>query len=62
MLGSNVYFDGGRISSRLGSPGFCPMLLRRIAIVMISAPLASTAALVSAKSLYFPVPTSSLDE
>src|SRR5688572_3852441 len=32
------------------------MLVRRIATVTISAPLASTAALVSAKSLYLPVP------
>jgi len=35
------------------------MLVRRIATVTISAPLASTAALVSAKSLYLPVPISS---
>ena len=35
---------------------------RRIAIVMISAPLASMAAFVSAKSLYLPVPTSKREE
>src|SRR5262245_36784231 len=34
------------------------MLVRRIAIVTISAPEASIAARVSAKSLYLPVPTS----
>src|SRR5271166_5902741 len=33
------------------------MFTRRTATVTISAPLASTAARVSAKSLYFPVPT-----
>ena len=50
------------MSSRLGSPGFWPMLLRRIATVMISAPLAAMARLVSSKSLYLPVPTSSREE
>jgi len=35
------------------------MLVRRIATVTISAPLASTAARVSAKSRYLPVPISS---
>jgi hypothetical protein len=34
------------------------MLVRRMATVMISAPEASIAARVSAKSLYLPVPTS----
>jgi len=38
------------------------MLVRRIATVTICAPLASTAALVSAKSLYLPVPISSREE
>jgi hypothetical protein len=37
------------------------MLTRRTATVTISAPLSSTAARVSAKSLYFPVPTISRD-
>src|SRR3954462_2970804 len=54
-----MYLAGGIASSRLGSFGFCPMLVRRIATVTISAPEASTAARVSAKSLYLPVPTSS---
>src|SRR5215813_7428892 len=48
-------------SRRLGSPAFWPMLVRRIATVTISAPLASTAARVSAKSLYLPVPISRRD-
>src|SRR5207302_990301 len=37
------------------------MFTRRTATVTISAPLSSTAARVSAKSLYFPVPTISRD-
>ena len=61
MLGSSVYCDGGIASSRLGSFGFWPMLVRRIATVTICAPLASTAARVSAKSWYLPVPTSRRD-
>src|SRR3569623_1851444 len=48
-------------SSKLGSPLFWPMLVRRIATVMISAPLASTARRVSSRSLYLPVPTSRRD-
>src|SRR3569623_515399 len=39
----------------------CPMLGRRIASVMISAPLASTARRASSRSLYLPVPTSRRD-
>src|SRR6185436_16772200 len=49
--------EGGRYSSRLGSFAFWPMLVRRIATVTISAPEVSIAVRVSAKSLYFPVPT-----
>src|SRR3954466_5221706 len=57
-----VYFDGGRTSSRLGAFAFWPMLVRRIATVTISAPLASIARRVSSKSRYLPVPTRSRDE
>jgi hypothetical protein len=53
-----VNCDGGSTSSRFGSPAFWPMLVRRMATVTISAPEASIAARVSAKSLYLPVPTS----
>src|SRR5258705_7351006 len=49
--------DGGSTSSRLGSPAFWPMLVRRIATVTIWAPLASMARRVSSKSRYLPVPT-----
>src|SRR3990172_7073039 len=38
------------------------ILVRRTAMVMICAPLASTARRVSSRSLYLPVPTSSRDE
>src|SRR5881394_1186446 len=54
-----VYLDGGSTSSRFGSPAFWPMLVRRMATVTISAPLASMARRVSSKSLYLPVPISS---
>src|SRR6185295_591659 len=50
--------EGGRYSSREGSPAVWPMLVRRIATVTISAPEASIASRVCAKSLYLPVPTS----
>src|SRR5277367_5943678 len=53
---------GGSTSSRLGWSESWPMLVRRIATVTICAPLATTAARVSAKSLYLPVPTSRRDE
>jgi hypothetical protein len=53
---------GGSTSSRLGCPGSCPILVRRIATVMICAPDASTASRVSSKSRYLPVPTSRRDE
>src|SRR5690606_32823126 len=48
-------------SSRFGSPAVWPMLVRRIATVTICAPLSSTAARVSSKSRYLPVPISSRD-
>ena len=51
-----MYLDGGTASSRLGSFAFWPMFVRRMATVTISAPLASTARPVSAKSRYLPVP------
>src|SRR5712672_4722079 len=54
-----VYRLVGRASSSEGSFAFWPMLVRRIATVTISAPLASTARRVSSKSLYLPVPISS---
>jgi hypothetical protein len=54
--------SGGSASSRFGSFGFWPMLVRRIATVTIAAPLASIASRVCAKSLYLPVPTSNRDE
>src|SRR5258706_16144351 len=50
--------EGGSTSSRLGSPAFWPMLVRRIATVTISAPEASIARRVSSKSGYLPVPPS----
>src|SRR4249919_3995146 len=53
--------EGGRTSSRLGSPAFWPMLVRRIATVTIAAPEASIARRVSSKSRYLPVPTSRRD-
>src|SRR5471030_806270 len=56
-----VYCDGGSTSSRLASFGFWPMLTRRIATVMISAPAASVASRVCARSLYLPLPTSRRD-
>src|SRR5258708_22770371 len=52
-----VNFVGGSTSSRLGSPAFWPMWVRRMATVTICAPLASMARRVSSKSRYFPVPT-----
>src|SRR3989442_9325980 len=54
-----VYRLGGKASSSEGSSAFCPMLVRRMATVTISAPLASTARRVSSKSRYFPVPIKS---
>jgi len=57
VLGKMVYWSGGRKSSRLGSPGDWPRLVRRMATVMICAPLACTASRVCAKSRYLPVPT-----
>src|SRR5512141_390703 len=51
-----VNFCGGTASSSEGSFGFWPMLVRRIATVTISAPLASMARRVSSKSRYLPVP------
>jgi len=53
-----VNCDGGMASSRLGWLASWPMFTRRTATVTISAPEASMAARVSAKSLYLPVPTS----
>src|SRR5229473_7830579 len=53
-----VYRLVGRASRSEGSFAFWPMLVRRIATVTISAPLASTARRVSSKSLYLPVPIS----
>src|SRR6266480_7809664 len=53
-----VYRLGGKASSNDGSSAFWPMLVRRIATVTISAPLASTARRVSSKSRYLPVPIS----
>src|SRR5712692_9921597 len=50
-----VYRVGGKASSNDGSPAFWPMLVRRMATVTISAPLASTARRVPSKSRYFPV-------
>ena len=51
--------SGGSTSSRLGSPGFWPMLVRRMATVTIWAPAASVARRVSSRSLNLPVPVSS---
>src|SRR6266581_11541 len=51
-----VYRLVGRASRSEGSFAFWPILVRRIATVTISAPLASTARRVSSKSRYFPVP------
>src|SRR5437763_6700019 len=51
-----VYRLVGKASRSEGSFAFWPMLVRRIATVTISAPLASMARRVSSKSLYFPVP------
>ncbi len=45
-------------SSRFGSSAFWPMLVRRMATVTISAPLASMACRVSSRLWYLPVPTS----
>ena len=42
-----------------GALSSCPMFVRRIATVTISAPDATTASRVSAKSRYLPVPTRS---
>src|SRR5205809_7076508 len=53
-----VYRLSGKAPSSEGSSAFWPMLVRRIATVTISAPLASTARRVSSKSLYLPVPIS----
>src|SRR5258706_4894505 len=53
-----VYRLVGKASRSEGSFAFWPMLVRRIATVTISAPLASTARRVSSKSRYFPVPIS----
>ncbi|CFP63709.1 Uncharacterised protein [Bordetella pertussis] len=60
-MGSSVNCDGGTKSSRLGSSGFWPILVRRMATVTIWVPLASSAARVCAKSWYLPVPTSRRD-
>src|SRR5437762_719639 len=53
-----VYRLSGKAPSSEGSSAFWPMLVRPLATVTISAPLASTARRVSSKSLYLPVPIS----
>jgi hypothetical protein len=55
-VGQDRVAAGGNASSNEGSFAFWPILVRRIATVTISAPLASTARRVSSKSRYLPVP------
>src|SRR5258706_14904573 len=53
-----VYRVGGKTSSNEGSPAFWPMLVRRMAMVTIAAPLSSSRRRVATRSRYFPVPIS----
>jgi hypothetical protein len=57
VLGKIVYLSGLITSNKFGSFLSCPILVRRMATVIISAAAASVASFVSVKSWYFPEPT-----
>ena len=61
VFGRIVYFSGEMTSRRFSSLAFCPILVLRIATVIISEPEFSVANFVSLRSFYLPEPTKSLE-